>query len=432
MTLIYFLIVIGILVFVHEFGHFIMAKAAGVRVEKFSLGFGPKLVGYKKGDTEYMISALPLGGYVKMAGENPDEEPTGARDEFQAKPVWQRVIIAVTGPVTNIVLAFALMPAVFFIGAKVPAYLDEPARIGWVETGSAAYKAGFERGDLIQEMKSRDVDNWTKALSIIAANPNTELDVRVKRAGLEKTLRLIPEADPRTGVGEAGLLPEIPPIIGSVSPGMPAEKAGLKPGDTILSVNGSPVVHWIQFSQAIRQNVGKEITINVKRDNEVLSVVVTPEKSETLGYGIIGVAQDLKTVTKRFGVAESIKKGFSNTMDLFGLTIDVLKRLFSFKLSIKSLGGPIMIAQLSGQAAQSGLADFLRLMSFISLQLGILNLLPIPVLDGGLVLFLIIEAVRKKPLSRRAMEIAQSIGFAALITLFAIISYNDVMRLFVK
>ena len=217
MTLIYFLIVIGILVFVHEFGHFIMAKRAGVRVEKFSLGMGPKLFGYKKGDTEYVISALPLGGYVKMAGENPDEEPTGATDEFQSKTVWQRAKIAATGPLTNIVLAFIVMPLVFMIGT----YTEGPAKVGYVEKGSPAERAGFQAGDVIEKINGRSISDWTKALSLIAVNPETDVTVTVDRQGREKDhalsartlgdgaqdrhLRACPRYAGRGGQAEAGI-----------------------------------------------------------------------------------------------------------------------------------------------------------------------------------------------------------------------------------
>ncbi len=430
MEVIYFLIIIGVLIFVHEFGHFITAKRMGVRVEKFSLGMGPKLIGYKKGDTEYVISALPIGGYVKMAGENPDEEPTGSPDEFQAKTPWQRAKIAAAGALTNLVLAFVLMPVVFMIGAKIPAYFDEPAKVGWVEKGSAAEKAGFLRGDLITGIKGRGVEDWTKALSIIAANPKNALDVQVKRDGRDTMLSLVPEADPKTGVGEAGLLPEMRPLIKDVTPGMPAHGAGLKPGDEIVFVNGRPIEHWAQFSRITREGVGRELTLGVKRGAAVVVVKVSPVKNVSLGYGIIGVVNELKTVTKKYSLVDAVKKGFFRTLDMFTLTFDVLKQLFTFKLSIKSLGGPIMISQMSGQAAQSGLSEFLALMAFISLQLGILNLLPIPVLDGGLLVFLAIEAARKKPFSRRVMERTQSIGLLLLLALFGVITYNDIVRRF--
>ncbi len=431
MTLIYFLIVIGILVFVHEFGHFIMAKRNGVRVEKFSLGMGPKIpgLGFKKGDTEYVVSWLPLGGYVKMAGENPDEEATGAPDEFPSKTPWQRAKIAVAGASMNLILAFVLMPVVFMVGASVPEYLEEPAKVGWVESGSAGERAGFQRGDVIRSIKGREVENWTKALSIAAANPSSTLAVVVQRDGKDVSLSLSPAAD-KNGGGEVGLLPEMPAQIKSLTPGMPAEKAGIRPGDLIVAVDGVPVSHWVQFSNMIKKSIGRELTIVVRRDGGEATVKVAPVKNESLGYGVIGVVNDIKMIRQRYGPVEAVIKGFKRTVDLFGLTVDVLKQLFTLKLSVKTLGGPIMIAQMSGQAAQSGLADFLAFMAFISLQLGILNLLPIPILDGGLILFLIIEAIRKKPFSRKVMEVSQGIGLVLLLTLIVVISYNDLMRMF--
>lgn len=430
MTLIYFLIVIGILVFVHEFGHFIMAKRAGVRVDKFSLGMGPKLIGRKWGDTEYLISALPLGGYVKMAGEEPDEEKTGSHDEFPSKSVWQRIKIVAAGATMNIILAFAIMPLVFYIGTSVPAYFDEPVVVGWVESGSAAEQAGLRRGDRVVKIKGRKTVTWSKALEIIAANPDSAVSVLVKRAGAEQELMLTPRADARTGGGDAGLLPEMPPRIKGVTQGMPAEKAGIKPGDDILSANGDRIEHWMQFSDAVKAHVGREMTMTVRRNGENVSLTVTPVMNERAGYGIVGVVNDVRMVKKSYGVIESVQKGVTRTFELFGLTVDVLKQLFTFKLSIKSLGGPIMIAQMSGEAARSGITDFLSLMSFISLQLGILNLLPIPVLDGGLIVFLLIEALRKKPFSDKVMEVSQSIGMVLLLSLIAVVSYNDVMRMF--
>jgi regulator of sigma E protease len=214
MTLIYFLIVIGILVFVHEFGHFITAKRSGVRVEKFSLGMGPKLIGKKWGDTEYVISALPLGGYVKMAGENPDEEVTGAPDEFQSKSVWQRAKIAAAGSLTNILVAFLLMPVVYMIGT----YAEGPAKVGFVEKGSPAEVAGFQAGDVIEEINGRSIEDWTKALTIIAVNPNTDVNVVLDRNGEKKVLTLRPEAATELKIGTAGLIPDMPAEFGRLRP----------------------------------------------------------------------------------------------------------------------------------------------------------------------------------------------------------------------
>ncbi len=424
MTFVYFLIVIGVLVFVHEFGHFLMAKWAGVRVEKFSLGMGPKIVGYKKGDTEYVLSALPLGGYVKMAGENPDEEPTGAPDEFQSKSVWQRITIAATGPLTNIVLAFLIMPLVFMVGT----YAEGPAKVGYVESGSPAEHAGFMTGDVIIEINGRSISDWTKALSLIAVNPDTDLRVTIDRNGEKKILTLRPAAATELKIGMSGLVPDIPAEIGKLKPGFPAEKAGLKVNDKILAVDGKTIYHWNQFSTLVKESNGKTLTLTLEREGKRITVSLTPILDG--GRYVIGVEPIMHLVFKKYGFFESIRLGFDKTLESIDLTFITLKKLVTFSLSIKTLGGPVMIAEMSGQAAAAGLSAFLSLLAMISISLGILNLLPIPVLDGGLILFLVIEAIRRKPVSRKVMEVAQSVGAAVLITLIVVVSYNDIMRMF--
>lgn len=424
MTLIYFLIVIGILVFVHEFGHFITAKRAGVRVEKFSLGMGPKLFGYKKGDTEYVISALPLGGYVKMAGENPDEEPTGAPDEFHSKTVWQRAKIAAAGSLTNIVLAFLLMPLVYMVGT----YAEGPAKVGFVEKDSPAERSGFQAGDVITEINGRTISDWTKALSLIAVNPDTDVTVSLDRGGGKKVLTLRPEAATELRIGTAGLIPDMPAEIGRLRPGLPAEKAGLKVNDRILAVDSVTIYHWNQFSLAVKESSGKPLKLLIEREGKRMEMTITPVMDS--GRFVIGVEPYIRMVFKKFGFFESIRLGFTRTIETADLTYITLKKLLTFSLSIKTLGGPVMIAQMSGAAAAAGLSAFIALMATISLSLGMLNLLPIPVLDGGMLLFLAIEAVRRKPLSRRVMEVSQGVGAALLITLILVVSYNDVMRLF--
>jgi regulator of sigma E protease len=424
MTLIYFLIVIGILVFVHEFGHFIMAKRAGVRVEKFSLGMGPKIAGFKRGDTEYVISALPLGGYVKMAGENPDEEPTGAPDEFQSKTVWQRAKIAATGPLTNIVLAFLVMPLVFMVGT----YSEGPAKVGFVEKGSPAERAGFLAGDVIEEVNGRGISDWTKALSLIAVNPGTDVTVTVDRGGEKKFLVLRPEEATELKIGMSGLVPDLPAEIGKLKPGFPAEKAGLKVHDRILAVDRQTIYHWNQFSTLVKDSKGRTLILDIEREGKRLETSATPVQDG--GRYMIGVEPVMHLVFKKYGFFESLRLGFDKTIEAIDLTFITLKKLLTLGLSIKTLGGPVMIAQMSGQAAAAGLSSFLSLLAMISISLGILNLLPIPVLDGGLILFLVIEAIRKKPVSRKVMEVSQSIGAAVLIMLIAVVSYNDIVRMF--
>ncbi|HEX9020159.1 MAG TPA: RIP metalloprotease RseP [Nitrospirota bacterium] len=424
MTLVYFLIVIGILVFVHEFGHFIMAKRAGVRVEKFSLGMGPKIYGYKKGDTEYLISALPLGGYVKMAGENPDEEPTGAPDEFQSKTVWQRAKIAATGPLTNIVLAFLLMPLVFLIGT----YTVGSVRVGYVERGSAAESAGFMTGDIFEKINGRAITDWEKAEMLIAVNPDTNITVVIDRHGEKKSLVLRPKLDPERKIGVSGLYPDFPVEVGKLMPGLPAEKAGLQVNDKIVAIDGLRIYYWNQFSTTIKESQGKELEITIERNGKTISLQATPILKE--GRYLIGVEPLMRLVFKQYGFLESLRLGFDKTLESMDLTLITLRKLLTFNLSIKTLGGPVMIAQMSGKAAAAGMSSFIYFLAMISISLGILNLLPIPVLDGGLILFLVIEAVRRKPVSRKVMERAQAVGAAVLITLIAVVSYNDIMRAF--
>jgi regulator of sigma E protease len=401
-----------------------MAKRAGVRVEKFSLGMGPKIIGYKKGDTEYVISALPLGGYVKMAGENPDEEPTGAADEFQSKSVWQRMKIAATGPLTNIVLAFLIMPIVFMVGT----YSEGPAKVGYVEPHSAAERAGFMAGDVIERINGRKISDWTKALSLIAVNPDTDVTVLVDRQGKQVTLTLRPVTATALKIGISGLVPDMPAEIGKLKPGFPAEKAGLAVNDKILAVDGKTIYHWNQFSELIRDSKGQTLTITIERGGKRIAKKVMPVLDS--GRYLIGVEPVFRLVFKKYGFLESVELGFDKTLEAIDLTIITLRKLVTFSLSIKTLGGPVMIAQMSGQAAAAGLSAFISLLAMISISLGILNLLPIPILDGGMILFLIIEAIRKKPVSRKVMEVSQSIGAAVLITLIAVVSYNDVMRMF--
>ena len=226
------------------------------------------------------------------------------------------------------------------------------------------------------------------------------------------------------------MLPDMPAVIGKVSKGYPAERAGFRAGDRIVEVDNNTVVNWYQVSSYIRSNAGKELTLTVKRDEQKVTAKVTPVKDETAGHGIIGIMNQQETIVRKFGLIDSVKHGISKALELTLLTVDVLKRLVSMNISIETLGGPIMIAKLTGEAAQSGFSDLIAFLAFLSLQLGVLNLLPIPVLDGGWVVFLIIEKIKGSPLNRKTMEVAQTVGFALLIMLIIVVSYNDILRVF--
>jgi regulator of sigma E protease len=316
------------------------------------------------------------------------------------------------------------MPIVFMVGT----YSEGPAKVGYVEPGSPAERAGFIAGDVIEKINGRSISDWTKALSFIAVNPDTDVTVVVDRQGTMETLTLRPVTATELKIGMSGLIPDMPAEIGKLKPGFPAEKAGLAVNDKILAVDGKTIYHWNQFAALVRDSKGKKLTITIERGGKRVEKEVTP--IEDSGRYLVGVEPVFRLVFKKYGFLESIQLGFDKTLESIDLTFITLRKLVTFGLSIKTLGGPVMIAQMSGQAASAGLSAFISLLAMISISLGILNLLPIPILDGGLILFLVIEAIRKKPVSRKAMEVSQSIGAAILITLIAVVSYNDVMRMF--
>jgi len=316
------------------------------------------------------------------------------------------------------------MPFVFMVGT----YSEGPAKVGYVEKGSPAERAGFMAGDVIGEINGRSISDWTRALTLIAVNPDTDVTVMIDRQGEKKALTLRPELAAELKIGTSGLVPDIPAEIGKLKPGFPAARAGIMVGDKIIAVDGKIIYHWIQFSTLVKDSKGNNLALTLERNGERMDKIVVPK--EDGGRMVIGVEPVMRLVFKKYGFFESLRLGFDKTIESVDLTFITLKKLITLDLSIKTLGGPVMIAQMSGQAASAGLSAFLSLLAMISISLGILNLLPIPVLDGGMILFLAIEAIRKKPFSRQVMEVSQSIGAGLLITLIAVVSYNDVMRLF--
>ncbi len=422
-----FIVVLGILVFIHEFGHFIFAKRAGVRVETFSLGFGPRLFGWTRGETDYRISAVPLGGYVKMTGEDPNDEEANRDDSFARKPVGARMKIVLAGPVMNLLLPFLLMPLVYLVGIDQPAYLDEPAVVGWIEEETPAAEAGFKPGDRLLRIQGEEIDTWEKAMILFASNPNQPLLVEFLRDGAPMQLEITPEASGYAG-GYTGLDHERPALIGGISPGMPAEKAGLKAGDRIVSIDGTRIEYWGQMAGIIRAHPEEPLQIEVEREGEVLSVTASPSLDEGTESGRLGIAYQERSVFKRYGLWKSLENGTRKVGESFVLTFYILGKLLSGGLSIDTLGGPILIAKMTGDAARVGLSSLISFVAFLSLQLGILNLLPIPVLDGGHVLFLTLESLLRRPVNIKIREAAQQVGFIMLLLFILIISYNDIRR----
>ncbi len=357
MTIIWAVVLFGILIFFHELGHFILAKLVGVKVLKFSLGFGPKIIGKKIGDTEYLISAIPLGGYVKPLGEEIGEEIDEADKQmaFNYQPAWKRVAIVIAGPVFNLVLAFLIFT--IFLGMKLP-----------------------------------------------VAIPN---------------------------------LDSITTTIENVSEGSPAGEAGLKGNDTIVSINGSPVHDWNEMAEMFSNNPGKELKLKVRRDEGVIDVTVTPkpetvknEKGEDIVIGRIGISKKMDAkVIQSTSILSAPFKGLEAVYGWCVLTIEVVVRLFSGALSAKQIGGPILIVDAAAKAASVGVFTYFNFIAIISINLAVLNLLPVPVLDGGHIMFLTIEALRRRPLSEKIMTVANKVGMALLFLLITFVFYNDFIRI---
>ncbi|MCK5594639.1 RIP metalloprotease RseP [bacterium] len=419
-----FIVVISILVFVHELGHFLVAKWLGIKVEKFSLGFGPKLIGFKKGDTKYLISAVPLGGYVKLAGESA-EEKTGADWEFHSKSPFQRILVILAGPFMNILLAIFVFSCIFFTGIELP-YFD--AKIGEIAKNSPASEVDLKAGDIILEANDKQIKDWSEFKHIVLTHPNSTVSMLIDRNGERKSIQIKTEFNKEKGGGYIGISPFIPPAIGTVEPESPAYKADIRKGDVILSINDKQISSWSDMAKSIHNSPGKKISIMVKRGDEQLKIDVVPELNKTLNIGLIGIVPEFKTITRKYGPIGAFIQGCNQTVSLTVLTYKSIWMLIRGKISTKTLGGPIMIAQLADKQAKEGLVNLFFLLALISVNLAILNLLPIPVLDGGHILFFLIESIKGSPVNEKWLEWTTRFGVALLITLMIYVTFNDIMR----
>jgi regulator of sigma E protease len=430
-TILAFVFVIGVLIFVHELGHYLAARRAGVRVITFSLGFGPRLVSVTRGGTEYCISAVPLGGYVKMAGETGDEERSGQLDEFLSKSKWQRFQILIMGPAMNILLAIVLLAGILMSGEMVPAYVDQPAVVGSIEPGSPAERAGLAVGDLITNIAGQQIQTWDDVGLQVGLRPNREIGVTVTRAGKPRTLTVHSESEERFGVGRdigsIGVSPNVHPVVTSVNPGEPASRAGIKAGDVVLAVNGRPVSFPRHLSEAIKQNAEKPTAFTVRRAGRVIDIRVHPMRKETGGWIGIGIGPEMREIAHP--PLEAVRLSFVRTWTLSGEILKTLWGLLTGETSPKQLMGPVGIAQLSGESVEQGWTSLVSLMASISLNLGLLNLLPIPVLDGGHILILALEGVARRNFSMRVKERMLLAGFVLLLMLMITVIYNDLTRI---
>ena len=344
------ILVLGALIFVHELGHFLVAKKLGVGVEKFSLGFGPKIIGMEIGDTEYLLSAIPLGGYVKLAGEDPDEECQDKEHSFSASSVWSRLAIVSAGPLFNLLFAVLIFSIVYMVG-----------------------------------------------------------------------------------------VPTLAAAIGKVRDGSPALKAGLLVGDKITAIDGKPVKLWDELRETVHNSPNKELNFTISRNQKELDVVIIPESRKTknlfgedISVGLIGIEPESTFVTERYNPLLAVYKGFQKTWEITYLTVVAIKKLFQQVIPADTIGGPILILQMAGEQAKIGILNLVFFVALLSINLGILNLLPIPILDGGHILFFSIEAIFGKPIAAKKREIAQQVGIAMLLSLMVFAFYNDIMRIFFK
>jgi regulator of sigma E protease len=422
-------IVLGIMILVHEWGHFVAAKLFGVRVETFSIGFGTRLWGWKRGDTDYRVSVLPFGGYVKMAGDNPLEERTGAKDEFLSKTRWQRVVIAVAGPAMNALLTFFIFWGVAWLyGTPYPAYFKQPADVAAVSLSAAS--SGVEAGDRIEKLNGVATPTWERVYEEASkAKPGAPTSVVVERAGHEETLSLV--------MNDAGAPPILgfpaeSPLVDTVDPASPAGKAGLKQGDLIVAMNGKPIVAFEQLVEVVRGSNGNPLSVTVRRDGKEVSFEITPVLGLTPDaqrVWLIGVARGLDKLRERMGFFTAAHEAGLQTLAVTTQIGGVLGGLFSGRVSVRELQGVVGIARVSGQAAKQGLMSLLEVMAVISLNLALLNLLPIPILDGGHILMLTIEGLMQRDLSVAVKERFVQVGLVFLLGIFAFVMYSDILRL---
>jgi regulator of sigma E protease len=442
-----FIVLVGVMVVVHEFGHFAVAKLCKVRVEEFSFGFGPRLFGYKHGDTDYKVCLLPVGGFVKMAGENfseltdaatgtatiaPPEDP-GA---LTSHPRWQRMLIGFAGPFANFVLAFVLMVCYFGWLNEVPTNEVKSTTVEWVTPGSAAAQAGFEPGDIIRHFDTVNNPDWEDIYDRDKLNPDQTVPVTVERGGTTLQLSLHVPASAKSNnfdPGDEGLLPQLlldPIGIHEVQPGTPADQAGLRAGDTIQSVDGHPFHTVTTLLAYMKAGEGKPLTLVILRNGIALAPVVAHPAKIQGGWklGFVAAAPAFRNDPLPLGKAMVKSREFCADKSL--MIFDVLGGLFTHKVSVSQLAGPVGIARMAGDAAETkGWGTKIGLAGMISLNLGILNLLPFPILDGGMIFFLLIESAIRRDISIPIKERIYQAAFVLLVGFFAFIIFNDITQL---
>jgi regulator of sigma E protease len=426
-------VVLGFMILIHEFGHFAVAKLLGVRVEQFAIGFGKRLIGFHKGGTDYRINILPLGGYVKMSGENPMDERTGDPGEFMSHSRWHRFLIAIAGPTMNILLAIVLLTVVYMVHYEYPVFLDQPAVVEGVKKDSPAARAGLVPGDRIVKVDGIENPTWEQLQPRVWLSPNQPLTITVQRGTETFQKTIVPQAVTASEVGSAGWYPLEPVIVGKIEPDTPAAKAGIREDDRIVAMDGQPVPSIENMIERLQDTKDKPVDLSVVRGNENLSFHLAPVLSSTedpkeqrYRLGFLNKSQT-KVTTLPFAQALSLSLEQNKKYSL--LILELAKKIVQRKVSLKAVSGPIGIAQDAGYAAQQkGWTPLMELTAGISLNLGIFNLLPIPILDGGVILFLLIESLMRRDVSLRIKERVYQAAFVFLVLFAVMVIYNDLMK----
>jgi regulator of sigma E protease len=430
----WFMILIGVMILIHELGHFWAARFFDVRVDAFSFGFGPRLFGFRRGETDYRVSAVFfLGGFVKMAGEIPGDEGANDPRGFLAKPRWQRLIIVLAGPMMNVVLAVGLLTGLYMVKYQRVVDADNGAVIGSVSPDTPAAKAGILEGDRIVKLDGQRNPTWDDVLLKEAESAARPMHLTVERSGKDLDVTVTPVLDERNGIGTAGWTEKGEVQLGPVSAGMPAQKVGLQQGDLILSAAGHPIHATVRFHEVIRGSAGKPVDIEFQRGGQQRQVTVQPVWSTADGQPrwVIGafVEPKLNIVTSRLSLPDAVRESVQENARSASLIFRLLEGIVERRISAKSLSGPVGIAQMSGQAAKQGPSAFLMLMSMVSLNLAVINLMPLPILDGGSVVMLVIEMVMRRDMSMSVKEAVFKVGFVFIMMLVAFVLYNDITKI---
>lgn len=423
-----FVFALGVIIFIHELGHLLVAKLFDTRVKTFSLGFGKRIFGFQRGETDYRVSLVPLGGYVALGGEHP-EDATGDPREFVSKPRWQRILIYLAGPAMNVVLSVGLIALAFMIGVQVPNWSAIAPVVGEVEEGSSAERAGILPGDRVVTVGGEPVEGWQTVQYALLTSPEQPVELELNRDGETFTARVTPGVTEKYETGDtAGLFPELLPEVVRVLPESPAERAGLQPGDTLKAVDGRPLASVTDFVEYVGERAGEEVAIEVMRDDRKV-VVPTVPAADSAGSGKVGISIGYPSVFQRYGAGEALVESVKLNVDIVVQTFDLLGKIVTGRLSASgNIGGPIEIAAQSGAAARRGFSYLLYFMGFISISIAILNLMPIPMLDGGQIVILLLESTIRRDLPLKVKEMVTQVGFVLIMALMLIVIWFDLAR----